>query len=315
MPTRSDARADRIEHEIAEAARELAPDCALAAVMSAVTRRMSRGEARRIIDALPARHRAFLAHVARDREEAPEPLGRAEIARAIAAELGLDEQGAEHLARAVLAAVGRALPQGLLTKALAQLPPDVAHLFRTRSEGPVAGPVPIRPRAIDAGVAPRETALDHAMTRRLEAMHAVPPGFTGASTLSAAMCELARRLPRGEAAHLVRALPEAVRPLLEACVAAREESPAPGSRDELLDRLAERFEVDRPSAELSLRAVFRVVQDELSQADVRHVESQLPEDIADIWRLGQTRLTEVRSVEKPRRAAERAARAGTARPR
>ncbi len=315
MPTRSDARADRIEHEIAEAARELAPDCALAAVMSAVTRRMSRGEARRIIDALPARHRAFLAHVARDREEAPEPLGRAEIARAIAAELGLDEQGAEHLARAVLAAVGRALPAGLLEKALRELPPEVAHLFRTRIEGPAAGPVPIRPRAIDAGVAPRETVLDHAMTRRLEAMHAVPPGFTGASTLSAAMCELARRLPRGEAAHLVRALPEAVRPLLEACVAAREESPTPCSRDELLDRLAERFEVDRPSAELTLRAVFRVVQDELSEADVRHVESQLPEDIADIWRLGQTRLTEVRSVEKPRRAAERAARAGTARPR
>ncbi|HEY8427623.1 MAG TPA: DUF2267 domain-containing protein [Sandaracinaceae bacterium] len=316
MLTRNDdARADRIEGEIASAIpKDVPPECALAAVLGAVTRRMSRGEARRVVAALPGRHQAFLRRLTEERAERAEPLDRKDVLLAIASALGLDEHTSERVAEEVLAAVARALPQGLVRAALAQLPPDVAHLFRTPVEGPVAGPVPIRPRTVDAKVA-RDTVVDHPMIARLERMHAVPAGFTGASTFAAVACELARRLPRGEALHLCAALPEPVRALLEPCMAARDEEPEAYRRDDFLERVAASLEIDRTSAELVARAVFRVIHDALPERDVRHVESQLPEPLADVWRLEQTRLADVQEDVKPRRAAVRAARAGTARPR
>lgn len=159
------------------------------------------------------------------------------------------------------------------------------------------------------------TELEHPLLHRLQEMHAVPRGSTSATTFSLVACDLARRLPRGEALHLVGSLPEPVRPLLDPCMAARDEEPEPCERDAFLDRLAEQLDLDRPTAELVARAVFRVIQDELSADLVRHVESQLPEEIAEMWRLGQTRLTEVPRREKLRRVAERSAREGTARQR
>lgn len=309
-----DARADRIEREIASGMPDgVSADCALAAVMSAVTRRMSRGEARRVIAAMPARHRAFLAPLL-DRDEPAERLGRPGVLAAI--EAGLGQSGeAEQVAHAVLRAVGHALPQGLLRGALAQLPPEVASLWRTGAEGPAAGPVTSYPRPTVADGVPRDTALDHPMMRRLEQMRAVPDGLTAASTFSIVACDLTRRLPRGEAQRVVDSLPSSLRPLLEPCMAARDEEPQVFTRDDLLDRLSAQLELDRPSAELVARAVIRCIHDEVSEALRRDVESQLPEDLADLWRLGQTRLTEVRREPKARRAAEQAARLGTARPR
>lgn len=315
MATERDARADRIEKDVAAALPGgVEADCAIAAVMGAVTRRMSRGEARRVIGAMPARHRAFLSRLVDERGEEAERLGRPGVLAAIRSDLG-GHVDAERVAHAVLGAVGRALPQGLLRDALGQLPPEVASLWRTEAEGPAAGPVTSYPRPLVAEGVARDTVLDHPVIRRLEEMRAVPEGFTGASVFSVVACELTRRLPRGEAQHLVDSLPEPLRPLLDPCMAARDEEPLQFGRDELMDRLAEQLDLDRPSAELVARAVIRCIKDELSAAAKRHVESQLPEDLAELWRLRQSGLTEVQREPKLRRVIEQIARLGTARPR
>lgn len=308
-----DERADAIERAIAaELPDGVAPDCALAAVLGAITRRMSRGEAQKVVAAMPERHRAFLKRLVEDRDEEAERLGRPGVLAAIREELG-SEIDAERVAHGVLSVIGRALPQGLLRNALTQLPPEVASLWRTAVEGPVAGPVTSYSRPTVAEGVARDTVVDHPVIRRLEEMNAVPEGFTGAAVFSAVACDLTRRLPRGEAQHLVSCLPEPLRPLLDPCMAARGEEPVQMNRDEFLDRLARQLELDRPSAELVARAVIRCIKDEMSEDAKRHVESQLPEDLADIWRLRHTRLTEVQDATKLRRVIEQAARFGTAR--
>lgn len=314
-----DGRADDIERELAaNLPRGINTQCALVAVMRAITRRMSRGDARRIVGAMPERHRALLARFVDERDERAADLGRAEILAAIASDLRIDATAAEHVAQAVLGALSRALPQELVRNTLAQFPPDVTRLWRRELEAPTAGLSTRRVQPVGANGVPRDFELDHPLLRRLEAMHAVPPGFTSAATFSFVACDLLRRLPRGEALQVVDALPQPVRSLFGPCMAGRGEEPEeyePRERDIFLDRIARQLEIDRPSGELVARAVFRILQDEMTREHVRHVESQLPEGIAEIWRLDDTRLTEVPHREKIRRAAERAARAGTARPR
>ncbi len=155
---------------------------------------------------------------------------------------------------------------------------------------------------------PPETKIDHPLLRRLDAMRAVPPGFTSASTFSIVACALARRLTRGEALRLVEALPAPLAPLLAPCTEARDEAPSTDTREELHDRIAARLGLDHPQAELVARAVLRCIRDAIGEDHARHIESQLPEDLADLWRLDQTRLTEVQGDEKPRRVVQRAAR-------
>jgi uncharacterized protein (DUF2267 family) len=293
---------DRLdEHVGAKLPRGIDAECAIAAVMTAMTRRMSRGEAQRIVEALPERHRRRLHEAVSQRDEAAPRAGRAEVIGEVAEALRVPPELAEQTTRAVLGAVGRSLPPGRLRRALAQLPRGVASLWGSRAEGPGPGPVPIRPRWVTFEVDP-ELDVDHPLARELERMHAVPEGFTGASTFSVVTCALARRLSRGEAARILGRMPPALRSLVEPDLANRDEWPEPFHRHALLDRLAERFGIDRPSAELVARAVFGALHSLLGPDDTRHVESQLPEDLADLWRLHQTRLTEVGTPTKVRRA-------------
>lgn len=277
----------------------LEAECAIAAVLTAMSARLGRGEAQRILHALPEPHRGAVERALERDAQRERASGRSEVIGDVARALVVDEATAEAATRVVLRAVARALPQGVMRRVLAQLPRGVATLWGSRAEGAA----PMRARRVTAFEVDPDLDVEHPVPRALETMHAVPEGFTGASTFSIVACAFARRLSRGEAARIVALLPPALRPLIEPDLANREERPETWHRDELLDRLAERFGIDRPSAELVTRAVLGVLHELLDPHESRSVESQLPEDLAELWRLGQTRLTEVGAPTKVRRAA------------
>jgi uncharacterized protein (DUF2267 family) len=99
------------------------------ATLKALARRITAGEAEDIAAELPQPMRRWL----RDADERPETFGREELLqRVIAAELGvIDEATAERHARAVFAALRRAVSPKEIHDALAQLPQDIKELIRT----------------------------------------------------------------------------------------------------------------------------------------------------------------------------------------
>jgi uncharacterized protein (DUF2267 family) len=120
---------DLVVEEAGKATREEA-ERATKATLKALARRITAGEAEDIAAELPQPMRRWLLQ---DADERPEPFGREEfLQRVIAAELGvIDEATAERHARAVFAALRRAISPKELHDALAQLPLDIQELITT----------------------------------------------------------------------------------------------------------------------------------------------------------------------------------------
>jgi uncharacterized protein (DUF2267 family) len=100
------------------------------ATLKVLARRITAGEAEDIAAELPPPMRRWLSQ---DADERPETFGRDEfLQRVIAAELGvIDEATAERHARAVFAALRRAVSPKEIQDALAQLPSDIQELITT----------------------------------------------------------------------------------------------------------------------------------------------------------------------------------------
>lgn len=104
------------------------------------------------------------------------------------------------------------------------------------------------------------------------------------ASAEAVLCTLDRRLSLGEAEELIEQLPEGFQRLLRRC------DKHPRSPSERMDKaafitdVADHLGVDPQEAERVVRAVFTGVRDRLSEDDIEDVASQLPSDLADLWR-------------------------------
>lgn len=124
-----DAFLDLVAEEAGKASREEA-ERATRATLKALARRITAGEARDIAAELPQPVGRWLVQ---DADEHPETFGREELLQhVITAELGvIDEATAERHARAVFAALRRAVSPKEIQDVLAQLPRDIQELMTT----------------------------------------------------------------------------------------------------------------------------------------------------------------------------------------
>jgi uncharacterized protein (DUF2267 family) len=100
---------------------------ALATVMCTLTKRLSRGEARHLVDSLPHETRPLLERCVTDRGEDPEHFDKQKLLERVASELHADN--AEQVVRAVFKAVQRFIHTKVVDHVRSQLPKDLAELW------------------------------------------------------------------------------------------------------------------------------------------------------------------------------------------
>lgn len=104
------------------------------------------------------------------------------------------------------------------------------------------------------------------------------------ASAEAVLCTLVRRLSGGEAEDLMEELPTGFQQLLRRCDK-HEGSPAERiDKATFITDVGDHLGVDKQEAERVVRAVFSGVRDRLSEEEVEDVASQLPADLADLWR-------------------------------
>lgn len=108
----------------------LSPSACFAAVMCAFTRRLSGGETRHVLLGLPRTLRELIEPCAAHRAEPAEVFGRDELFADVASHLGTGAGETERIVLEVLRAAKRSLPQRAIAEVEAQLPPDLAQLWR-----------------------------------------------------------------------------------------------------------------------------------------------------------------------------------------
>jgi uncharacterized protein (DUF2267 family) len=96
------------------------------------------------------------------------------------------------------------------------------------------------------------------------------------------MCVLAQRLSGGEAMPLVEVMPRSLQAMLRPC-ALHLEKPEIFDREEFFARVSRRINVDRRAAEEITKGVFAAIKNQLPAQEVRHVLSQLPKELEELW--------------------------------
>ncbi len=233
---------------------------ALAVVMGVFGQHVSGGEARRMWSELPASIQALLEGCLVHREEHAKSFGRKELVERVAEHLGVSTDDADRIATSVLAAISARLPLEEVLDVASQLPKDLRELWVVGED---------------------ELPVRHPLLAEIAQRMALPEGISAARAFSVVMSNLSRRLTRGEALHVVRALPPDMRPLLEPSVQDRAEPPELFGRDELLARIARELPTDQP--EVVAREVIHTTEKYLSKQAFKHVRSQLPADLNRLW--------------------------------
>jgi uncharacterized protein (DUF2267 family) len=115
--------------------------------------------------------------------------------------------------------------------------------------------------------------------------------LTPQAAASAVLCVLSQRVSGGEAVDLRQAMPEPLRDLFKPCPRDRHDQPETFDRHEFLRRVASRLGIADYEAEPVVRAVFHALQEEVPSVrrEVDDIESQLPRDLKELWRVGQIR--------------------------
>lgn len=98
------------------------------------------------------------------------------------------------------------------------------------------------------------------------------------------LCAVEQRLYGEEAAHLNAQLPLKLKELLARCPRHIGVPPRKLGRDELLQLVADDLETTVEDAELIVRSVLLAVRQQVTAGEVDDVISQLPPDIAELWR-------------------------------
>jgi uncharacterized protein (DUF2267 family) len=134
---------------------------------------------------------------------------------------------------------------------------------------------------------PEELRSAERFLAHIERSGVLPPTMTPAEAASAALCVLSRRVTGGEAEDLREAMPGPLRYLFERCPRDRADPPEVFDRQGFLRRVAEQLAVAPSRARSIALAVFEALQEEVPSVgrEIDDVESQLPADLKDLWRV------------------------------
>jgi uncharacterized protein (DUF2267 family) len=288
-PEPAEARPRGLEERLAGAGlpEGIAPHEALGAVACVLSRCLGRGEAERLVNALPERIRAQVRSCTRHGAEPRERPSAGYFGARVAEHLGVTPSRADAIARAVLPALRDSLPVDEAQAIASEVPAEIADLFRPPEEGPgqaasgAAGALTAPPEG-----QVRETEVFDPLVSRLERSALLPKAISGSEAVSAVLCELSRRLAGGEAFELLRALPENLRPLFRPCVLHRGEAPEHFDRAELRRRLARQLRTSEENAERIATTVFGALQERMPAEAADALARQLPEDLRTLWSTG-----------------------------
>jgi uncharacterized protein (DUF2267 family) len=267
---------NRLRRTVAANARlpaALTVEDAVSAVMCALTERLTAGEARHVIEALPpAVASTFEVCVLHRGGQPTFKIDRAEFVARVAEHLGVTPAHAELVCSAVFNAVRAELPAEIVMAIAAQLPHGLKELWLLQ---------PIWAPDLDVDVQPGE--VRRAIEVDLERRASLPPHVTPSAAFAAVMCSFARRLSGGEARHILLGLPLEVRAIIERCAAHREEHAGAFGRDELLRMIGSHLMTERDDAARIALEVLRAAKRVLPQQTIAEVESQLPADLLELW--------------------------------
>lgn len=220
------------------------------AALATLAERISRGQARQLAGQLPPELLEPLAG-----GNGPQPLDRVAFVQRLAEREGVDPATAEDHARAVYAAVRRAVSQKEIDDVVAELPQDVATLFL---DVPVMSVEEFVARVAARGGLLRERAR---------------------VATEAVLETLAERIAPGDVNDLMSRLPLALHAPLKRGKSHQRGGPRPMPAEEFLERVAEREGVDEEQAWEHVRTVFAVLRDAVGD-EFFDVAVQLPADYA-----------------------------------
>ena len=110
-------------------------------------------------------------------------------------------------------------------------------------------------------------------------------GVNSRDAADAVLCTLARRLSDGEDVKLMRALGDRIGRIIGACDIHRGSSHARRmTRDEFMTDVADHLRIPVDQAFRVVTVVFTAVRDRIPEDEVAAVASQLPADLADLFR-------------------------------
>ncbi|MFP2910883.1 DUF2267 domain-containing protein [Pyxidicoccus sp. 3LFB2] len=110
-------------------------------------------------------------------------------------------------------------------------------------------------------------------------------GVQSKAAAEAVLCTLARRLSDGEDVKLMRALGDRIGQLIGACSIHRGPSHAKRmTRDEFMTDVADHLRIPVDQAFRVVTTVFTAIRDRIPEDEVAAVASQLPADLADLFR-------------------------------
>ncbi len=251
---------------------EASPRHALIATLGTLVERLTAGEARTLLAALPPPLRELLADRVARREGQPVlPLDRAEFLLRVATQLSVTPVCAEQVVLTVFDTLRPWLPRAVVSGVMQQLPHGLKELWggaATTRSGPEA---------------PDDARRQ--LVAEIEENAALPEGVLAAEAFEAVMCLLTLRVSRGEARDVLMSLPQTLQPLLTRCTLHRGENAVTFDRDEFLHRLAQHLGTSVDRAEQTSRAVFAATKRVLPPKEVDDVSSQLPQDLRELWRL------------------------------
>jgi uncharacterized protein (DUF2267 family) len=253
---------------------QVTAEAATAAVMCALTQRLTTGQANALVQALPPPVATLFGTCVQHRVGPVSGMRRPEMLEAIAAHLGVSPARAEAICRAVLSAVRDTLPPEVAANVVAQLPADLGKLWQAGTEPPESPVIP--PDEIDRLRARAIAEIERGAPD-------LPQGIDGAAALSAVMCIFSQRISGGKARRMFLALPASLRSFVDTCMLHRGEPPETFSRDELLLAVAAHLGTDTGRAEPIVRSVLRAMRNVLPAQDVDDAASQLPNELRALW--------------------------------
>jgi uncharacterized protein (DUF2267 family) len=247
--------------------RQVRPETAAIVTMCTLARRLTPGQARQLLDALPSSVRMMFAPCMQRGGEMVEKIDDAGFLDLVAHRLELTPAHAEIIADAIFKAVRALLPIEVIRHVATQLSGDLSDLWLGERE-------PIFDAMTQAEGSPQLALLG-------EIYDAVPLpiGVTPTDALSAVLCAFTRRVSGGESLDLLLGLPEDVRPLVDRCFLHRGELAEVFGRDQLVARVADELATSPRLAEDIIDAAFTAVKHQLPEKEIDDVASQLPPDL------------------------------------
>jgi uncharacterized protein (DUF2267 family) len=246
-----------VQRELPQVSREQA-DRAAQATFQTLAERLSRGQARDLVEQLPGSGPWLFT------QTDAEPFDYDEFVLRVAKREGVDETTAERHARAVFAALGRAIDPAELRDLIAELPEDFGPL-----------------------VAEALGRFDQLMpadefVRRVAERAGIDFDAAGRA-IEAVLQTLAERLAPGEVDDLNARLARAFHPALKQGKGRQDVSTRRMDREVFLQRIAERYGVSAEAAFVLARAVLTTLREALPGEEFADIAAELPSEYAVLW--------------------------------